>query len=162
MIAVSACLLGYPCRYDEKRMLYPELTDLLKSVSVLPVCPEQLAGLDTPRKPAEILGGDGFDVLNDKASVYDINGNNLTTALIEGSAAAVDLMLKNEVTSAVLKENSPSCGINWIHDGSFTGSLTRGCGVTTAMLLKHQIKVFADHDINIIAEWLGNGETEQW
>jgi uncharacterized protein YbbK (DUF523 family) len=162
MIAVSACLLGYPCRYDEKRMIYPELTDLLKSVDLLPVCPEQLAGLPTPRKPAEILGGDGFDVLDNNASVYDLNGNNLTDDFIKGAETAVRQVLENDVTSVILKENSPSCGINWIHDGSFSGSLARGCGVATAMLRKHQIKVFGESETNLISEWLSNGETELW
>ena len=138
---VSACLLGVRCRYDggdsqnETAMKQKETSELI------PVCPEEAGGLPTPRPPAEIVGGDGEDVLNGKAKVMTVDGRDVTDAYLKGAHHALQVAQAHGATQVILKARSPSCGCGDIYDGTFSGTLTSGDGVTTALLKRHGITV---------------------
>ncbi|WP_134682731.1 DUF523 domain-containing protein [Brevibacillus migulae] len=146
MHIMSACLAGCHCRYDGKAV-QEDHQDLLKKGEAIPACPEQLGGLSTPRNPAEIVGGDGFDVLDGKARVMDNQGNDVTEQFIAGAQQALRLAKKAGVTKAILKENSPSCGSTYLYDGSFTGKKVKGMGVTAALFARNGIEVSSEHSL---------------
>ena len=108
MVAVSACLLGINCRYDGKSKQNPAILQRLKSEKILPICPEQLGGLPTPRIPSRLVDGDGFDVLDGKARVINLKGIDNTKAFIDGAFAALDQILSHNITHCFLKDKSPS------------------------------------------------------
>lgn len=141
MIIISACLIGCNCRYDEKNNLYPHLAKLVQEGKAIPVCPEQLGGLPTPRPPAEIVGGEGKDVLTGKARVIDVNGNDVTAQFVKGARETLKIAQLIGATSAILKQRSPSCGSEEIYDGSFNKKRIKGRGVTAALLMENGIKV---------------------
>ncbi|AMM41452.1 protein containing DUF523 [Candidatus Desulfofervidus auxilii] len=134
MILVSACLIGLKCRYDGTNAFCNELMDFLKDKNYLPVCPEQLGGLPTPRAPAVIVGGDGFDVQKLKARVINEAQEDVTFNFLQGAKKTLELADLFGVERCYLKERSPSCGVNWVYKKE---GLSRGCGVTTALLLKN-------------------------
>lgn len=138
---ISACLIGCECRYDQKSCRDQELEQLLREGKVIPVCPEQLGGLPTPRPPAEIVGGDGFDVLDGKARIVDQKGNDVTEEFLAGARQALKLAQTVGATSAILKENSPSCGSTFVYDGTFSGKKVTGTGLTAALFRRHGIEV---------------------
>jgi len=108
---------------------------------LIPVCPEEAGGLPTPRPPAEIVGGDGEDVLNGKAKVMTVDGRDVTDAYLKGAHHALQVAQAHGATQVILKARSPSCGCSDIYDGTFSGTLTSGDGVTTALLKRHGITV---------------------
>ncbi|MBT7122039.1 MAG: DUF523 domain-containing protein, partial [Clostridia bacterium] len=108
---------------------------------VIPVCPELLAGYTTPRNPCEITLGQGSDVLSGKATVVDIDGIDQTAEFIKGAELTLELAQSHNAKRAYLKSQSPSCGCGEIYDGSFSGDLRQGDGVTTALLKQNGIKV---------------------
>lgn len=138
---VSACLAGIQCRYDQKHQKEDRILELVRNGKAIPVCPEQIGGLSTPRPPAEIEGGDGEDVLDGKAKVIDIHGNDVTEAFIQGAYETLKIAKEIGATEAILKERSPSCGSCMIYNGEFTGNKKPGSGVTAALLRRHQIQV---------------------
>lgn len=141
MKMISACLIGCECRYDQKSCLDKDLEQLLREGKVIPVCPEQLGGLPTPRPPAEIIGGDGFDVLDGRARIVDQTGNDVTDEFLAGAQQALKLAKTVGATSAILKENSPSCGSSFVYDGSFSGKKVPGVGLTAALFKRNGIEV---------------------
>ena len=108
--------------------------------------PEVSGGLDTPRLAAEIIGGTAQDVLNRTAKVIDSQGNDVTTAFIDGAFKALEMAQKHKVSTVVLKENSPSCGSNFIYDGSFSGTKIVGLGITSCLLKQHGFHVISEDD----------------
>jgi uncharacterized protein YbbK (DUF523 family) len=146
MKVVSACLAGCQCRYDQRSCYNADIEALLKEGKAIPVCPEQLGGLPTPRTPAEIVGGDGFDVLDGKARVVDREGNDVTEPFLAGARQALQLAKTVGATAAVLKENSPSCGSGFIYDGTFSGKKVPGAGVTAALFIRNGIRVESESD----------------
>lgn len=131
---ISACLVGENVRYDGKNCLH------VATGQAVMICPEVSGGLNTPRLPAEIFGGDGEDVLNGRAKVLDTSGNDVSDAFILGATKALQLAQQHQVTHVILKANSPSCGSKLIYDGTFSGQKILGQGITTALLnLKNQI-----------------------
>jgi len=140
-IAVSACLLGIMCRYDGKAF-GQDMTRLFGAYEIVPICPEQLGGLPTPRIPCEIQGGDGEDVLGGRAAVMDKNGADRTDAFVIGAKAALEIVKKQGIKTAVLKSRSPSCGSGMIYTGSFDGQLKPGYGVVAALFKKMGIKIY--------------------
>jgi uncharacterized protein YbbK (DUF523 family) len=141
LILVSACLAGLPCRYDGKAKGHPLVSGLLREKKALPVCPEQLGGLPTPRVPAEIFGGTGEDVLAGLARVITRDGRDVTAEYVRGAEAAADFALSAGITLAILQDRSPACGTTQIHDGSFSGALRPGLGVLAAALNRAGIDV---------------------
>ncbi|NLK52356.1 MAG: DUF523 domain-containing protein [Syntrophomonadaceae bacterium] len=157
MILVSACLVGINCRYDGRNNLHPLLVQALVSGHLLPICPEQLGGLPTPRIPAEIQGGSGEDLFAQgpevdlsqpsKVRVLDQAGKDRTSAFLMGAKEVADLAQKVGAHTAILKARSPSCGCGQIYNGSFSGQLKAGDGVTAALLKKIGINVFTEEHI---------------
>jgi len=133
-ILISACLLGMPCRYDGCSKSFPQLVLLLTRRLVIPVCPEIQGGLKVPRSPAEISEGDGESVLEGKARVISRDGDDYTEPFLDGAARVLQIAKDLNPGFIVLKSNSPSCGLKEIYDGSFTGTLKAGRGVTAVLL----------------------------
>ena len=137
MILISACLLGCACRYDGKSKPHPLAVELARRGLAVPVCPEQLGGLPTPRKPSERQGG----------RVVMADGRDVTAEYRHGAEEALHLARLYGCTAAVLKERSPSCGKGRIYDGTFTGTLTAGDGVTAELLTAGGIKVYGESEL---------------
>lgn len=135
---VGACLAGHSCRYDGKTN-----SEMFRSEDpfVVVICPEVEGGLPVPREPAEILGGDGYDVLAGFAKVVTRQGKEVTKEYVKGAEKALELCLQNGVPQAVLKSKSPSCGCETVYDGTFSGTLKKGAGVTAALLSFYGIQV---------------------
>lgn len=144
-LIVSACLLGIPCRYDGNSNSLPaELIDKLREHYLLiPVCPEQLGGLSTPRIPAEIMQ-DG--------SLINKAGEDVTQAFERGAAAALDIARLNGCRLACMKDGSPSCGSRRIYDGTFGNISIPGKGITVKSFEKEQIKVYNENEIERLTE----------
>ncbi len=138
---VSACLLGKRCGYDGKSKPNEEVILLSKKEELIPICPEQLGGLQTPRSPSEIVGGDGNDVLERRAKVMSKDGMDVSGNFVSGARAVLEVAQTAGATEALLKSKSPSCGCGKIYDGTFSGKLKPGDGVTAALLKKNGIKV---------------------
>lgn len=138
---VSACLLGVRCRFDGEACPSGEVLRALEGggegsgrCRLVPVCPEILGGLPTPRARAEIRGGDGEDVLEGKARVICADGRDVTRAFLRGAEETLRLARLYGAEEAWLKARSPSCGVHHVYDGSFSGRLRCGRGVTAALL----------------------------
>ena len=108
MVAASACLLGYRCRYDGRTSPSSALLKRMSKEAVLPVCPEELGGLPTPRSPSDLQGGDGFDVLDGRARVVNRDGHDVTRAFVRGAFAALEKIRKDSIQACFLKDKSPS------------------------------------------------------
>ena len=148
MRLISACLLGIKCAWDGKDIYKSDkLIQLLKSEVLVPVCPEQLGGLKTPRAPQEIQGGTGQDVLDGKCKVLNINGEDVTQEFITGAEETLKLARLFHIEEFMGKSRSPSCGCGQIYDGTFSHTLVQGDGVTTALLKRNGIKVISEEDL---------------
>lgn len=141
-ILVSACLNGKNCRYNASNALNQPLIDNLKNKLIIECCPEIMAGLPIPRASCNIHGGDGFDVLTEKAKIIGVDGKDYTQSFIYGANIALEKALKNRVKKAYLKDNSPSCGHGKIYSSDGT-TLINGSGVFAALLKQHNIEVEA-------------------
>lgn len=130
-ILVSACLLGTGCRYDGKNKEEPAVLRLLEKHTLIPVCPEILGGLSTPRPPAERQG----------EQVRNVLGQDVTGAYARGAEEALRLCRLFGCEAAILKQRSPACGSREIYDGSFSGTLRPGQGVLAQRLRENGIRV---------------------
>ena len=142
-IIVSACLLGTNCRYDGGNSKNQKVINRSKKDELIPICPEALGGLSTPRPAVEIVGGNGEDVLDGKAKVLTSDGQDKTAEFIKGAQYALELVLSEGATKVILKARSPSCGCGEIYDGTFSTTLISGDGVTTALLKRHGIEIIS-------------------
>ncbi len=141
-IFISACLLGMPCRYDGDSKPLPDLVKLInKNQIIIPFCPEIQGGLVIPRLPAEIIDGDGTMALKGKARVVNEKGEDYTEQFLNGAKAVLKMANDLKPKLIILKSKSPSCGMGKIYDGSFSGSLEQGDGVTAALLKQANFKV---------------------
>ncbi len=138
IVIVSACLLGINCRYDGGHAYCPEVFDDLSHRHFIPVCPEQLGGLPTPRLPAKIEGGDGADVWHGTAKVINQFGEEVTQAFQKGAQETLAIAQVAKAKRAILKDHSPSCGSQFIYGAE---GLTKGIGVTAALLAKNGMAV---------------------
>ncbi len=145
-ILVSACLLGLLTRYDasakrdERVERYIQENDLLP----IPVCPEQLAGLPTPRPPVRFLAGDGAAVLDGTGLLVDTNGNELNQVFVKGAVETMKIARLTGARQALLKQRSPSCGTHQVYLGD---TVVSGQGVTSALLSRNHIEVFSEEDL---------------
>ncbi len=153
-IIVSACLSGLPVRYDGRVVPYENTTlaRWRREGRLLSVCPEISAGLPTPRPMAEIVNGDGKAVLTGNARIKDMNGNDVTDYFIKGAMAVLRCALSFKVSTAILKENSPSCACRSVYDGSFSGVLKPGQGVTAALLHINGVAVFSEDELAFLSQ----------
>lgn len=136
-ILVSACLLGVNCRYDGTGQMKEKIKKLMSDHQLVPVCPELLGGLKTPRCPAERQGN----------RVVTREGEDVTAAYRRGAEETLKLGKLFGCSRAILKERSPSCGCGKIYDGTFTKTLTDGDGVTAALLKAYGIPVVGDEHL---------------
>lgn len=142
MVAVSWCLCGRECRYDGTAKPDSQAVALMEKGAVC-ICPEVMGGLPVPREPAEIVGGDGYDVLDGKAKVITVSGKDVTAEYVAGAQAALRLCMERGVSGALFKAYSPSCGSGCIYDGSFSGNKKPGDGVTAALFKRNGITINA-------------------
>ena len=150
-ILISACLLGVCCRYDGESKPIMQTVALMEQYHLIPVCPEQLGGLPTPREPSERQG----DAVRTKS------GADMTTQYRRGAEQALHLARLYGCRAAVLKERSPSCGSGEIYDGTFSGRLTPGDGVTAALLKENGIAVYGESEIEALLAQAGPEEPQQ-
>jgi uncharacterized protein YbbK (DUF523 family) len=136
---ISACLLGVNCRYDGDHSACYDLVNFLDHFFFIPFCPEQLGGLPTPRPPANIKGGNGHDVLSGKAILVNAAGQDVTDAFKKGAEEAYSLARLSNTSIAIMKDRSPSCGLETLHRD---GETATEVGVTAALFLSRGIRVF--------------------
>ena len=139
-ILISACLLGVRCRYDGASKSHPLMEELAGKHTLIPVCPEQLGGLPTPRPPAERQGD----------RVTAVTGMDVTEQYRRGAEETLRLCRFFGCEAAVLKEKSPSCGCRSVYDGTFTGALRGGKGVTAELLEVNGIPVYGESDLEAL------------
>jgi uncharacterized protein YbbK (DUF523 family) len=144
MILVSSCLAGLEVRYNGTHCLDNKIRKLLEENQAITVCPELFGGFSTPREPAEIVGGNGGDVLDGKAKVVEKSGRDVTGQYIKGAYATLRKAQEVDATVVILKEFSPSCGSSMIYNGEFKGKKIVGDGVTTALLKRNGIQVVSE------------------
>jgi uncharacterized protein YbbK (DUF523 family) len=140
-ILVSACLLGVRCRYDGADNFTPEVVERAAACCLIPVCPELFGGLPTPRPAAEVVGGDGVDVLAGRARVVNCEGQDVSEAFLRGAREVLRVARVLGAGEAWLKGGSPSCGVTRIHDGTFCHRMRPGPGVTAALLAREGIRL---------------------
>ena len=143
-VLISACLLGVNCRYAGDGKLIEGLDQLMQRAQLIPVCPEIYGGLPTPRTPAERRG----------ALVINRDGTDVTAQYERGARETLKLAQLFGVKCALLKERSPSCGSGEIYDGSFSGTRTKGDGVTAELLKKNGIHVFGEAELDVLLAFL--------
>ena len=141
-ILVSACLLGVNCKYSGESNFSEDVLRLSESHELIPVCPEQLGGLPTPREPSEIRGD----------CVIARSGADVTAQYRRGAAETLRIAQLFGCKCAVLKERSPSCGSGTVYDGTFSHTLTDGDGVTAAFLAENGIKIYGESEISELFE----------
>ncbi|UCF59429.1 MAG: DUF523 domain-containing protein [Candidatus Bathyarchaeota archaeon] len=140
MKIVSACLVGINCRFDGKSKLDSHLLEVFKGGELFPVCPEQLGGLPTPRVPARIVGGDGYDVLDGKTKLINEKNEDVTKNFVRGATEVLRIARLLNIEEAILESKSPSCGSGKVYDEA-SGSSIKCDGVLTALLKRNGIHV---------------------
>lgn len=146
MIIVSACLCGVNCKYSGGNNLSEDVLKLFREGKAIPVCPEQLGGLTTPRNVREICNSTGAEVLDGKGKVVGPEGDEATEEFIKGAEETLKIAKECGAKVAILKQRSPSCGSGIIYDGSFTGKKVSGNGVTAELLIRNGIKVYNEEN----------------
>ena len=136
-VLVSACLLGENCKYNGGNNYNGAVAEFVRDKEILPVCPEMLAGMGCPRTPIEIVDG----VLMDR------NGRNVDAAMRGVVAEALKQISSEEIQCAVLQSRSPTCGVNQVYDGSFTGKLIPGAGIFAQALKDAGYRVIDAEDV---------------
>lgn len=142
VILVSACLVGLNTKYNGGNNYNSKIFNLVKEGKAIFVCPEQLGGLSTPRVSSEIK------VIDGKRYVFDKFGNDVSKEFFCGANEVLELVKKLDIKTAILQSRSPSCGINKIYDGSFSGNIIDGNGILAQMLLDIGIEVIDVKDID--------------
>lgn len=137
MILISACLAGMNCRYDGKNNFSEKIKKLMKNENTILVCPEQLGGLSTPRIPAEII----------EQRVINKDGFDVTEQFRKGAEETLKIAKMYRCTKAILKQRSPSCGFGQIYDGSHSGRIVKGMGITAKLLVENGIEIVTEEEI---------------
>jgi uncharacterized protein YbbK (DUF523 family) len=141
-ILISACLVGDKCRYDGKGSYCPEIEALLERYELVPFCPEVEGGLKVPRIPSEIKNNQVINAQNiDNTAKFEL-----------GAEKAMSICSYLGIKKAILKDNSPSCGVHQIYDGGFHNRLIDGQGITARYLKKRGIKVYSENEISMLIE----------
>lgn len=145
-ILVSGCLFGWNCRYDgrAKPCAEPIFLKWKQEGRLIPVCPEVEGGLPTPRTPCQRNGD----------SIVSETGDDCTGEYLAGAEKALSVAKENDIVCCILKESSPSCGVNEIYDGTFSGKKTAGQGVTAELLRKNGFEIFSEDQLHLVEEFL--------
>ncbi|MGD1822785.1 MAG: DUF523 domain-containing protein [Pleomorphochaeta sp.] len=150
-VLISRCLLGFPCRYDGKAFKKDSLFELINTYkhvhNFIATCPEVESGLEIPRVPCEIVG----------KKVLNRDGEDLTDYFRKGAQIACNKVKANNISFAILKSNSPSCGVRNVYDGTFNNNIVSGVGITTQELIKLGVFVVNENDLDLIDEILKSG-----
>jgi uncharacterized protein YbbK (DUF523 family) len=144
-VVISACLVGINCKYNNGNNYNEKVVNkLLNKELVLLVCPEKIFGV--PRKKIWYQNGDGEDVINKRknAKIINSDGKNVSLKLINSCKKICSIVKKYGIKEAILKERSPSCGVNFVY---INNELTKGCGLLTAMLKKQKVKIISEEQI---------------
>lgn len=141
MILVSACLVGINCKYSGGNNYNQKIFDLVKEGKAIPICPEQLGGLNTPRKPVELK------VINGKRYAIDNEGKDFTENFERGALEVLKLAKNLNINKAILQPRSPSCGVDKIYSGNFDNKLVDGNGILAELLKQNGIDVLTPNDI---------------
>jgi uncharacterized protein YbbK (DUF523 family) len=142
---VSACLAGECCRYDGSSCSSRRIMGMVRRGEAIAICPEVAGGLPVPRERCEIVStADG------PKRVLTESGVDVTVQFSEGAAKTLDLALRSGIKSAILKSQSPSCGFGKIYDGSFSGSLVEGRGITAELLSEHGMRIYTEEAVKTI------------
>ncbi|WP_202943848.1 DUF523 domain-containing protein [Natranaerobius thermophilus] len=141
MYVVSACLAGINCRFDGKNCYDERVADLVKSGEAIPLCPEVLGGLSIPRTRCEMTTEEG------ELSVISETGEDRTQEYTLGAEKTVDIAKTIGASQAIMKEESPSCGLRRIYDGSFSNKKITGTGISSKLLLNAGVKVMTEEDL---------------
>lgn len=148
MYIISACLCGVNCKYNGENNLSERCMKLFREGKAVLVCPEQLGGLSTPRDPVE-LNNEASEVINGNGKALSNQGEDVTKQFIDGAYETLRIAKELGATKAVLKEGSPSCGSNYIYDGTFSRNKIKGKGITAQILENEDITVFSDEDLEV-------------
>ncbi|EGD49760.1 protein of unknown function DUF523 [Ruminiclostridium papyrosolvens DSM 2782] len=148
MILVSACLAGLDSKYNGKSNYNEYIERLVREGKAIMVCPEQMGGLPTPRDSCEIVCGVGGDVLEGKSKIIDSKGQNQTEKFLKGAEETLKVGRLYNIKKAILKSKSPSCGVGKIYDGTFSGKLTEGNGVTAELLVRNGFEVITEEEFS--------------
>ncbi|MEA2070657.1 MAG: DUF523 domain-containing protein [Asgard group archaeon] len=148
-IIMSACLLGINCVYNNSNNKCEQLFPLIQKHHIIPICPEQLGGLPTPRVSQCIVSGSGEDVLMEKTKVVNRSNEDVTDNFLKGAAESLKIARLFDAKLAILKEKSPSCGVHKIYNkpSSNKNHIVKGKGVTTAIFEKKGILVYSEKDV---------------
>lgn len=146
MYIISACLCGVNCKYNGQNNLNERCLKLFRDGKAVLVCPEQLGGLQTPRNPVELMNI-ASEVVEDEGKALSNKGEDVTKQFLNGAYETLKIAKELGATKAILKEGSPSCGSNFIYDGTFTGNKINGKGITAYLLESQGITVFSDEDL---------------
>lgn len=142
IILVSGCLVGINCKYNGGNNYNKTVSELVKSGQAIPLCPEMLGDLPVPRIPCEIIKGE-----KDEICVVNKEGKDCTKQFIEGADKTLAVVKELDIKVAILKSRSPSCGFGNIYDGSFSGKLIEGNGVTAKLLIENGVKVYTEDQV---------------
>lgn len=142
MILISACLIGINCKYNGGNNYRDKALELVKSGKAIPICPEQLGGLATPRKASEIK------IIGNQRYVIDNENNDVTYAFKKGALEVLKLVRELNIEKVILQSRSPSCGVGKIYSGNFDGNLVNGNGVLAQLLIDNNIEVLDIENVN--------------
>lgn len=148
MILISSCLVDLFSKYDGSSNANTLLLEYCHRGNFIPVCPEQLGGLPTPRKPVELSSASGPAVLSGEGKAITEDGCDCTQEFVRGAEQLIKIVRLWGVTAAILKERSPSCGSSYVYDGSFSHTVIPGEGVAAALLRQHGIPVYSEQRLN--------------
>lgn len=146
MYLISACLCGVNCKYNGLNNYNKHCDDLFKKGKAILICPEQLGGLPTPRVPSE-MNNSAEEILKRKGEIFTKDGRDVTEEFIKGAKEVIEIAKKLDIEGAILKEGSPSCGVNFVYDGTFTGNKIKGRGITAEILIENGIDVISENDL---------------
>lgn len=159
-ILVSACLMGFKVRYDgsEKAQMTEQLQRWHEEQRLVIHCPELAAGLPIPRPPAEIVSTDDQDVMQTQIRIHEITGQDVTEHYQLAAWLALRTAQESGCTAALLTDGSPTCGSQFIYDGSFSGQRKSGMGVAASLLTEHGIAVFSEKRLADLIAWIDEKE----
>ncbi|EKY24011.1 DUF523 domain-containing protein [Clostridium celatum] len=147
MYIISACLCGVNCKYNGLNNYNEKCNELFISGKAILVCPEQLGGLSTPRVPSE-LQDNTLNIIKKNGKILNKDGEDVTENFLKGAREVATIAKKLNIKKAILKEGSPSCGVNYIYDGTFTGNKIKGNGITTELLKALDIEVISEEALD--------------
>lgn len=153
-ILVSACLLGWPVRYDggHKALSNQLLSRWISEGRLVALCPESAAGMPTPRPAAEHApGASASAIIEGHAKIYDKTGANVTSGFLHGAQIALQTARQHGCKYALLKDGSPSCGSAFVYAGNFDGKTRSGNGVVAQLLKQNDIEVFSESEIESLS-----------